>query len=154
MNASASDLLFAARARGPGADTYYDVDVFHATTGALLKTLDIWPVTADVLSTNSTGTRLFVTDALNGTFAFDVVSGTVSASNRTDMPLQSALRSTTLDEYRNRLIASIEPSLTGFGEFTGISAFSADSLQLIGRTRVPQPPRPPGSQNRAPGLTQ
>jgi hypothetical protein len=152
--AAGADLLFSARARTSLPDSLHDVDVRHAESGALLRTLDIAPVSADVVSVNDDGTRMYVTDALNGTFVYDVASGRRIAANTSEYVLQSALRTPALDESRNRLIVNIEPSLTGFGEGIGISAFTADSLQLLGRVRVPELPVPQPSSTIATGLTQ
>jgi hypothetical protein len=49
-----SDLLFVATRRGIG-DTFHDIDVIHADTGTVVKTLDVWPFSADQLITNASG---------------------------------------------------------------------------------------------------
>jgi hypothetical protein len=149
-----SDLLFVGRARGIGPDNILDVDVIHLASGGLVKTLDLAPVSADVLETDDGGARLFVTDALNGTFVFDVASARRLAANTADDAVKSAFRSPALDEIRNRLIVNIEPTLSGFGDAIGISAFSADTLQFLGRIRLPELPLPPPTPLTAPGQTQ
>jgi hypothetical protein len=154
--ASATDILFVAKPRTLNADSYHDVDVIQASTGTLLKTLDISPVTADVLSTNATGTRLFVTDALNATFVYDVMTGTQSA-RAASPPLQSTRFVPILDEYRNRLIVHI--ALGGgaapeYQAWRGLSAFAADSLALIGNVKLPQLPAPPSTPEYGPALTE
>lgn len=146
-----SDLLFVWRARGIGPDNILDVDVIHLASGGLVKTLDLAPVSADVLETDDGGARLFVTDALNGTFVFDVASARRLAANTADDAVKSAFRSPALDEIRNRLIVNIEPTLSGFGDAIGISAFSADTLQFLGRIRLPELPLPPADATDGPG---
>ncbi len=154
--APAGDLLFVARRRGPSLDTFHDIDIVQASTGALLRTLDIWPVNADALLTNSAGTRLVVTDALDGTVTFDVASG-LSLGRNASPPLQGTLFTPTADELRNRLLVNIVLPDSGNPEFVawrGISAFSADTLQFLGRVRVPDLPLPPPTPQTAPGWTE
>lgn len=133
--ASASDVLFATR-RTPINQAWHDVDVIHAGTGTLVKTLDVSPAFPDnrgSLGTrmwvNTAGTRLFVSRLVAGTFAFDVVSGTLAGSNDS-----WSFDELVLDELRNRSVAGITPY---------VSAFSADSLTLLGTVTVPSPPLPP-----------
>jgi hypothetical protein len=140
--AAGSDVLFVARPM----DIIFGqpqpprlVDVIHASTGTLLKTLDISPHIPSGLSTNAAGTRLFVNTGA-GTFVFDAVSGAQLASNTSSQALQ-ALGAVTLDEYRNRLLVS--PIYINSGEDSSISAFTADSLQFIGKVPVPELPLPP-----------
>ncbi len=139
--ASAGDILFVAKRRGAGADTYHDVEVIQVSTGALLKTLDIFPVSAAGLSTNAAGTRLYV-----GNGAFDVVTGTQFASG----PGFGVV-----DEQRNRLIAHvvIPPGATPENRLKrGIAVFSADSLQLLGRVQLPELPLPVGTPQQTAGF--
>lgn len=116
------------------------VDVIHASTGTLLKTLDVSPHLPFKLSTNATGTRLFVTYG-GGTSAFDVVSGAQLASRRSntsDQVLKDIPSSVIApEEYRNRLVVSVTPRVSGYEDSAGISAFTADSLQFIGKVQVP-----------------
>jgi hypothetical protein len=135
--AAASDLLFVAKRTTPphGASGFHHVDVIRASTGGVLKTLDISPAyTSDslarVTTVNSAGTRLFATELPGGTFAFDVGSGSLLASR----PSLSALP--VLEEFRNRLLVLTD----------GIAALSADSLALLGSVGLPQIPPPPPQQ--------
>jgi hypothetical protein len=144
--AAASDLLFVANPVFVVGGFNGDVDVIHASTGRLLKTLHNSQVFPHALSTNAAGTRLFVTGGL-GTFVFDVASGAFIASNTSD----PASTSVAVDEQRNRLIANIPH---GAPAEAGIYAFAADRLQFIGRVQVPELPLPPPTRTTAPGLTQ
>lgn len=131
--APAADVLFVARPRGLAADTYHDVDVIQVGTGALLETLDIFPASARGLSSNAAGTRLYVS-ASTGTSAYDVLSGAQFASN-------PAGAFGALEELRNRLVSHVflPPGATPEDRARrGIAAYSADSLQLIGRVQVPE----------------
>ncbi len=137
--ASASDRLFVAKRRPttpPSSQTFHDVDVIQAATGVLINTLDISPAYVlesafgVKLSVDTAGTRLFVNVAGRGTFAFDVATGTLAASNTT-------LELGQLDERRNRFVTG------GTGV---IAAFAADSLTFLGSAPVPQLPPPPPAQ--------
>ena len=147
-----TDLLFVARARGPGVDNLYDVDVVDAVTGLRLRTFDIAPVFADALITSVDGRRLFVTEGARGTFAYDSETGSPLAANTTDAVMQSIFRPE-LEEGRDRLVTSVPPH-TGLGEAGEISAFSASTLQLIGTTQVPELPLPPPTSKTFAALTQ
>jgi hypothetical protein len=146
--APASDLLFVSN---PvlvfGGGSNFDIDVIHASTGTLLKTIHNPYIFPNGLLTDAAGTRLFVSDELRA-FAFDVASGTLLASNTFDQFVGGLLH----DERRNRLIASVPPHTPDY--LVGISAFSADSLQLIGTVQVPKLPLPPPTPDTAPALTQ
>lgn len=141
--AAASDVLFVARPRGmvfgSGVD-FEDVDVIDTRTGNVLKTLDIAPVTADRLLTNTAGTRLFVNRfAPGGAFAFDVASGTPLGS----IPLpQTSTNVLSLDQARGRLLISSD----------GLEAFSMDSLVSLGTISLPAFPLPPPPYAHAVGL--
>jgi hypothetical protein len=148
--------LFVARRRAAAFNTFHDIDVIDAATGALVKTIDVSPLTADLLRVNSAGTRVYVTNALVGTFVVDVASGAQVASSSAP-PLQGTLFTPVAEEGRNRLLSSIWLPDDGSPEFVawkGISAFAADTLQFLGRASVPEPPLPAPTPSKVYGLRQ
>jgi hypothetical protein len=84
LYASASDLLFVPRPSTTPDSDVATVDVIHASTGELLKTLELGLPSASAgwLSVNAAGTRLFVNSPGVGTLAFDVASGMRIANTR------------------------------------------------------------------------
>jgi hypothetical protein len=152
--APASDVVFVARPVALFSPDPRLVDVVHASTGTLLRSLDISPFMASRLSTNAAGTRLFV-NASFATAVFDTAVGTQLAANSRDVALTDVPSSTmTLDEARNRLLVSVRPGVSGYESAIGISAFTADSLSPLGRMRVPELPLPSAGNEEIPSLTQ
>ncbi len=128
--AAESDLLFVAKSTGTPFVTEFsisDVDVVHLGTGAVLKTIDLRPVSVNSLSLNAAGTRLFVTSSDRGLLALDVASGGIVASN------SNVVGFSVVDEQRHRLL-----SLQSFSD--DLEAFSMGSLQSIGKVAVPKVP--------------
>jgi hypothetical protein len=145
LYASASDLLFIPRRNPTTFDPdFQTVDVIQASTGGVLKTLDLSPAPSGWLSVNAAGTRLFVNAPGSGMFAFDVASGTVTATNPSPPIFYAPIL---VDEQRSRFLATLGADTNT----ASIAAFSADSLSLLGSVRLPALPPPPPELRRGTG---